>query len=102
MTDRPWPYNDLSVSLNAGEPVSFVVIGDCICCSVCSDIAPDNFRLSDDEDHNICHQQPRDTTKRAPKKQVLKKKKQTKPKNAKLKVQGRVGFRREQCSLCFC
>lgn len=60
MTDRPWPDNDLSVSLIAGEPVSFVVIGDCICCSVCSDIAPDNFRLSDDEDHNICHQQPRD------------------------------------------
>ena len=41
-----------------------------------------------------CHQQPRDTTKRAPKKQVLKKKKQTKPKNAKLKVQGRVTKRR--------
>ena len=30
----------------------------CILCSVCSDAAPNNFRMSDDEDHDICYKQP--------------------------------------------
>ena len=63
--DNPWPDNDFSTTTIGGEAVSFLVIGDCICCSVCSDIAPDNFRLSDNEDHNICYQQPRDAEERA-------------------------------------
>ena len=31
---------------------------ECILCSVCSDAAPKNFRMSDDEDHDICYKQP--------------------------------------------
>jgi ferredoxin len=30
----------------------------CILCTVCSELAPQNFRLSVDEDHDICFQQP--------------------------------------------
>ena len=45
-----WPDN---------APGRFAVAGDCICCSVCSDIAPENFRLSDEDHHNICYSQPR-------------------------------------------
>ncbi|NCG22052.1 MAG: ferredoxin [Rhodobacterales bacterium] len=37
----------------------FYVDRECILCSVCSDHAPANFRMSDDEDHDICFQQPR-------------------------------------------
>jgi len=38
---------------------SFWVNRDCILCSVCSDAAPRNFRMSDWGDHDICYQQPR-------------------------------------------
>jgi len=43
-----------------GKKVSFYVDQECILCSVCSDAAPNNFRLSDDEDHDICYKQPSD------------------------------------------
>ena len=43
-----------------GETVSFYVDQECILCSVCSDAAPNNFRMSDDEDHDICFKQPDD------------------------------------------
>jgi len=43
-----------------GETVSFYVDQECILCSVCSDAAPNNFRISDDEDHDICFKQPED------------------------------------------
>jgi ferredoxin len=36
----------------------FYVDRECILCSVCSDAAPENFRMSDDEDHDICYKQP--------------------------------------------
>ena len=36
----------------------FYVDRECIVCSVCSDLAPNNFRLSDDETHDICYKQP--------------------------------------------
>ena len=39
-------------------PGKFYVDRECILCSVCSDAAPDNFRISDDEDHDICYKQP--------------------------------------------
>jgi len=42
----------------AGNKVSFYVDTECILCSVCSDAAPNNFRMSDDEDHDICFNQP--------------------------------------------
>ena len=36
----------------------FYVDRECIVCSVCSDLAPNNFRLSDDETHHKCYKQP--------------------------------------------
>jgi ferredoxin len=53
-----WEDNSLEV-LNAELPV-FYVDKECILCSVCSDAAPNNFRMSDDEDHDICYKQPED------------------------------------------
>lgn len=41
-----------------GKTVGFFVDKDCILCSVCSDAAPNNFRMSDEEDHDICYKQP--------------------------------------------
>ncbi len=41
-----------------GRKVSFYVDQECILCSVCSDAAPNNFRMSDMEDHDICYKQP--------------------------------------------
>jgi ferredoxin len=43
-----------------GKKLSFYVDTECILCSVCSDAAPNNFRMSDDEDHDICFKQPED------------------------------------------
>lgn len=42
------------------KKVAFYVDKECILCSVCSDAAPNNFRMSDDEDHDICFKQPDD------------------------------------------
>lgn len=42
----------------SGKRVSFYVDKECILCSVCSDAAPNNFRMSDDEDHDITYKQP--------------------------------------------
>ena len=41
-----------------GRRVSFYVDQECILCSVCSDAAPNNFRMSDEKDHDICYKQP--------------------------------------------
>ena len=41
-----------------GKRLSFYVDRECILCSVCSDAAPNNFRMSDDEDHDIVYKQP--------------------------------------------
>jgi ferredoxin len=41
-----------------GKTVSFYVDRECILCSVCSECAPNNFRMSDDEEHDICFKQP--------------------------------------------
>lgn len=41
-----------------GKRLGFYVDKECILCSVCSDAAPKNFRMSDDEDHDICFKQP--------------------------------------------
>ncbi len=40
-------------------PGRFYVDRACILCSVCSDAAPDNFRMSVAEDHDICFAQPK-------------------------------------------
>tara|TARA_B100000700_G_scaffold181423_1_gene200160 strand:- start:377 stop:613 length:237 start_codon:yes stop_codon:yes gene_type:complete len=39
-------------------PGKFYVDMECILCSVCSDCAPKNFRISDEEDHDIVYKQP--------------------------------------------
>jgi ferredoxin len=41
-----------------GKRVSFYCDRECILCSVCSDVAPRNFRMSKNEDHDICFKQP--------------------------------------------
>lgn len=40
-------------------PGRFYVDKECILCSLCTDIAPDNFKESEDGDHDFVHQQPR-------------------------------------------
>ena len=58
--DNRWPDNAGGSATVKGRRVSFYVDRDCILCSVCSDAAPKNFRMSDDEDHDICFRQPQD------------------------------------------
>ena len=53
-----WPDNTGGKVVVSGQEVSFYVDRECILCSVCSDAAPNNFRMSDDEDHDICYKQP--------------------------------------------
>lgn len=53
-----WPDNVGGFKIIAGKKVSFYVDRECIICSVCSDEAPKNFRMSDDESHDICFKQP--------------------------------------------
>jgi ferredoxin len=53
-----WEDNTKGTSVIGGKTVGFYVDKECILCSVCSDAAPNNFRMSDDEDHDICYKQP--------------------------------------------
>ena len=46
-------------------PGKFYVDKECILCSVCSDAAPNNFRMSDDEDHDITFKQPANEAEKA-------------------------------------
>ena len=39
-------------------PGAFYVDKECILCSLCSDMAPENFRESDEGDHDLVHKQP--------------------------------------------
>jgi ferredoxin len=39
-------------------PGRFYVDKECILCSVCSDAAPNNFRMSRQEDHDVVYKQP--------------------------------------------
>ena len=45
-------------SIAAGKKNSFYVDRECILCSVCAEVAPKNFRMNDDESHDICFKQP--------------------------------------------
>ncbi|TVQ88781.1 MAG: ferredoxin [Deltaproteobacteria bacterium] len=49
---------DKSIKWRDNVPGKFYVDQECILCSVCSDAAPNNFRMSDDEDHDIVFKQP--------------------------------------------
>ena len=53
-----WEDNIGGVVEIGSKKVSFYVDMECILCSVCSDAAPANFRMSDEEDHDICYKQP--------------------------------------------
>ena len=37
---------------------AYYVDKECILCSLCTDIAPDNFKESDEEDHDFVYKQP--------------------------------------------
>ena len=56
--DDKWEDNVGGYSLVAGKKVSFYVDRECILCSVCTDCAPANFKISDDEDHDVVYKQP--------------------------------------------
>ena len=60
MADREniWDDNIRGEAEIEGKRYSFYVDMECILCSVCSDAAPNNFRMSDEEDHDICYKQP--------------------------------------------
>ena len=49
-------------SIAAGKKLSFYVDRECILCSVCEEVAPKNFRMNDDESHDICFKQPENET----------------------------------------
>lgn len=53
-----WPDNVGGSVVIDGRRVSFYVDRECILCTTCSDLAPEHFGLSEDEDHDICHRQP--------------------------------------------
>ena len=56
--DEKWADNVGGSSVVKGKKVSFYVDQECILCSVCDDEAPNNFKMSEDEDHDICYKQP--------------------------------------------
>ena len=60
MADKNDKFDDNvgGISIVNGKKVSFYVDFECILCSVCSDAAPNNFRVSDEGDHDICYKQP--------------------------------------------
>ncbi|MFT4625994.1 MAG: ferredoxin [Myxococcota bacterium] len=53
-----WPDNAGGSVVLRGRGWSFYVDQECILCTVCSEAAPANFRLSADEDHDVCFRQP--------------------------------------------
>lgn len=53
-----WEDNTGGTNVIGAKKVGFFVDKECILCSVCSDAAPANFRMSDAEDHDICFKQP--------------------------------------------
>ncbi len=62
MADRrdQWDDNVGGESWLEGRRWSFYTDRQCIFCSVCTDVAPDNFRRSVAEDHDVVVRQPSD------------------------------------------
>ncbi len=56
--ENAWWDNVGGLSVVDGRSVSFYVDRECIVCRVCSELAPDHFRLADSEDHDVCFRQP--------------------------------------------
>jgi ferredoxin len=55
-----WPDNVGGSSAIDGRRWTFYTDRQCILCSVCTDVAPRNFRRSLQEDHDVVHAQPAD------------------------------------------
>jgi ferredoxin len=53
-----WEDNVGGFVIESGKKVSFYVDRECILCSVCTDAAPKNFKVSDDGDHDYVYKQP--------------------------------------------
>jgi ferredoxin len=53
-----WKDNVGGTVIFNNKKLSFYVDHDCIICSVCSDCAPKNFKISNDGDHDIVYKQP--------------------------------------------
>jgi ferredoxin len=51
MADKTQKYED-------NVPGSYYVDTECILCSLCVDLAPNNFRESEDGDHDVVYKQP--------------------------------------------
>ena len=60
MADKNDKYDDNvgGTTTISEKKYSFYVDRECILCSVCSDAAPENFKVSDEDDHDICYKQP--------------------------------------------
>ena len=56
--DDKWHDNIKGFTILSGKKVSFYVDHECIICSVCSDCAPNNFKMSDDGTHDVVYKQP--------------------------------------------
>ena len=53
-----WEDNVNGFSIIKGKKVSFFVDRECIFCNVCEEVAPEHFKQSDDESHDIVYKQP--------------------------------------------
>ncbi len=53
-----WEDNVGGFRIINGKKVSFYVDRECILCSVCEEVAPNNFKMNDNDDHDICYKQP--------------------------------------------
>lgn len=49
---------DINEKWEDNVPGKYYVDKSCILCNLCSEIAPNNFKESDDGDHNIVSKQP--------------------------------------------
>ena len=56
--DLMWTDNCHDIVSVSGKKIAFFCDSTCIVCTMCSNIAPANFRLSDNADHDICYKQP--------------------------------------------
>ena len=60
MLAKAWEDGSSERVIIGGRRLSLFVDKYCVMCPVCAEVAPDNFSLSADKDHYVCHQQPRD------------------------------------------
>lgn len=49
---------EIALKWAENEPGKYYVDEECIDCNLCSEIAPDNFRVNEEEGHDFVYQQP--------------------------------------------